>query len=234
MENRIDSLDFEDYSNRWVSYFDLLGFSELVNSGKYFDVIEPYTKAIKEFKEASGLEHVETTWFSDTFVLYSTDDSNDSFVSVEAKSRAFVYSLVCRGIPLRGAMAYGNFYANRQYSVFFGPAFIEAYIYGELQDWVGFVLTPSAIKQMESIGLPADERLNYAYWDIPCKSLEPERTTRLPAYIIGGNLRLNGRNLALDKLKQLKRSLLGGGDSEFTSRYENTIRFVEANERYSP
>ncbi|MDP2744524.1 MAG: hypothetical protein Q8P00_05605, partial [Dehalococcoidia bacterium] len=221
-------------SNRWVSYFDLLGFSELVNTREWFDVWLLYSKALKEFKEEFGLEpHVEKIWFSDTFVLYSSDDSNDSFISVEAMSRAFVYSLVCRGIPLRGAMSYGNFYANRQNSVFFGPAFIEAYNYGEHQDWVGFVLTPSAIKQMEIMGFPAHERLNYAYWDIPFKSLEQKQTTHLPAYIIGGNLRLNGRNLSLDKLREIKLSLQSSHNTKFVNKYENTIRFIEANERKS-
>jgi len=226
MEDEIDiSLDFEDYSNGWVSYFDVLGFSASVNTGRWFDVWLVYSKAIKEFKKEYGLgPHVEGIWFSDTFVLYSSD-------CVEAKSRAFVYSLVCRGIPVRGAMSYGKFYANKEYNVFFGPALIEAYNYGEHQDWIGFVLTPSAIKQMAVIGSPADRMIDYAYWDIPCKSLEQKQPTRLPAYIIGKNLRLNGRNLALDKLREIELSLQSNHNTEFVSKYQNTIRFIEANER---
>ena len=128
------SLDFNDYSNRWVSYFDLLGFSELVNTREWFDVWLAYSEALKSIKEDYGLQtHMERTWFSDTFVLYSSDDNNISYCHVEALSRAFVYSLVRHKVPVRGAMSYGKFYANKEYHVFFGPALIEAYDYGEHQ-----------------------------------------------------------------------------------------------------
>ena len=130
-----------------------------------------------------------------------------------------------------------NFYADKESNTFFGPALIEAYHYGENQDWIGFVLTPSAINQMTAINCPANKRLNYAYWDIPYKKAAYCASARkdarilqksLLAYIIGGNLSLNGRNLCLDKLCEMKGKLK---DDRLIRKYENTISFIVANKR---
>jgi len=83
---------------------------------------------------------------------------------------------------------------------------------------------------MEIIDLPADKRLNYAYWDIPFKSTEKKQTTYLPAYVIGEHTRINGRNLCLDKLEEIKRSLQSN-NSKFANKYENTLHFIKANKR---
>ena len=93
---------------------------------------------------------------------------------------------------------------------------------------------------MEIMGLDAGKRLNYAYWKIPYKSLEagrtapafnPPRVTRLPAYIIGGNHRLNGRNLSLEKLREL--FLQNSLNTRYLNKYKNTIGFIEACENKS-
>ena len=134
-------------------------------------------------------------------------------------------------------MSYGDFYADKESNTFFGPALIEAYHYGENQDWIGFVLTPSAVNQMAAIGLHANKMLNYSYWDIPYKKAAYCASARkdarilqksLPAYIIGGHLEINGRNLCLDKLCEMKGRLK---DDRLIRKYENTIKFIVANKR---
>ena len=126
-------------------------------------------------------------------------------------------------------MSYGDFYADKENNVLFGPALIEAYHHGENQDWIGFVLSPSAVNQMVVIGLPANGRLNYAYWNIPYKKIADVNLQKsLPAYIIGGHAETNGRNPCLDKLLKMKGRLT---DSGLIKKYENTINFIEANKR---
>jgi len=237
MKNEVQ-YDIGDYTVRWVSYLDLLGFTELVETKDWFDVFSCYDKAVKSCTNVPGFTpKIEKTCFSDTFLLYSPDNSASSFDAIEKTTRWFTYWLIYFGIPVRGAMSYGDFYAHKESNIFFGPALIEAYRYGENQDWIGFVLTPSAINQMAAINLPANKRLNYAYWDIPYKKAAYCASARkdarilqksLPAYIIGGNLSLNGRNLCLDKLCEMKGKLK---DERLIRKYENTINFIVANKR---
>ncbi len=136
--------------------------------------------------------------------------------------------MLCAGIPVCGAMSYGDFYADKNNNVFFGEALIEAYSFGENQNWIGFIICPSAIEQMKSIGLPADERLNYAYWKIPYKKMQRDIPEKLPAYIIGGSVEINGKNVCLEKLKEMRTRQ---SDDRIIQKYDNTIDFILRNKR---
>ena len=222
-------VDLDGYTVRWVSYLDLLGFTELVKTKDWFSVSSCYDKAVESCTRDPDFEpKVEKTWFSDTFLFYSPDSTGSSFASIEATTRWFIYWLIYWGIPVRGAMSCGGFYADKENNVFFGPALIEAYHYGENQDWIGFVLSPSAVNQMAVIGLPTNKMLNYAYWNIPYKKTNVILQKSLPAYIIGGHAETNGRNLCLEKLLVMKGRLT---DSRKIRKYKKTINFIEANKR---
>jgi hypothetical protein len=233
MQNQVQVKPY-GYTVRWVSYLDLLGFTELINTKGWIQVFSYYDTAVARCTADFGFKpKIEKTWFSDTFLLYSPDDKPASFAAIEATTRWFIYNLIRDGIPVRGSMSHGNLYADKKASTFFGPALIEAYHYGENQDWIGFVLTPSAVNQMAAIGLDANNRLNYAYWDIPYKkathgagALNLQKS--LPAYIIGDSVQVNGRNLCLDKLCGMKDRLK---DDRLTRKYENTITFIVNNKR---
>lgn len=217
------------FIKRWVSYLDLLGFSEIIRSKSWSFVFSYYSRAIKQFVKDRGFEPaVGKTWFSDAFIIYSFDNTAESFAAVEATTRWFIFFLISAGIPVRGAMACDDLYADIENNIFFGKALIEAYSYGENQNWVGFVLCPSAIKQMKVIGLPAEQRLNYAYWNIPFKKRDYGLTHRLPAYIIGDSVKINGKNVCLEKLKVMKNSQ---SDDRIIKKYDNTIDFITKNER---
>ncbi len=222
-------VDPQLFSKRWVSYLDLLGFSEIVRSKNWSYVFSYYTRAIERFVKDRGFEpEVNKTWFSDTFLIYSSDSSMNSFLSVESTTRWFTYFLTSAGIPICGAMSYGDFYADKNNNVFFGEALIEAYSFGENQNWIGFIICPSTIEQMKSIGLPADERLNYAYWKIPYKKMQRDIPEKLPAYIIGGSVEINGKNVCLEKLKEMRTRQ---SDDRIIQKYDNTIDFILRNKR---
>ncbi len=223
------SIEPENFSRRWVAYFDLLGFSELVRSERWSNVFSYYSQTLKRFlKDRKADTMVERAWFSDTFLFYSIDDSKDSFLDIEFFARWFTYFSISHGTPLRGAISCGDFYADNQNSIFFGQALVEAYEYGENQNWLGFLLCPSATEEMQAIGLPADKRLDYAYWEIPYKIYSNSLPRSLPAYIIGGSVETNGKNVCLKKLKEMKSRQT---DDRLLKKYDNTIRFILSNRR---
>ncbi len=227
----------EDYTKSWVSYLDLLGITDLVHKKDWVDVSYYYEKAVKEFTEVYNLtSKVERAWLSDTFILYSPDNTACSFVEIESITHAFILSLIEHSIPVRGAMSCGDFYADKKKNILFGPALIDAYCYGENQDWIGFVLTPSAVEQITVIGYHIDQtNINYAYWDIPYKKIAycasaPKDTPclkkSLPAYIIGNSQRsgVDRHNECLNRLYKMKGKQK---DCKLIRKYENTINFIE-------
>jgi hypothetical protein len=227
MEEHIQ-VDPANHARRRISYLDLLGFTELIRTKNWKYIFSYYKDAIEYCARERGFGPVEKTWFSDTFLLYSPDDSPLSFSAIETTTRFFVYFLVSHGIPVRGAMSCDDFYADKRNNVFFGKALIEAYHYGENQNWIGFVLSPSCVEQMAAIGLPADQRLDYAYWNIPYKRMDETLPRSLPAYILGGSAEGSSRNVILDKLREMRARLKC---SDHIAKYENAISFIEANGR---
>ncbi|MDY7000481.1 MAG: hypothetical protein SVS15_01700 [Thermodesulfobacteriota bacterium] len=219
------------FVKRWVSYIDLLGFSKIVQDKDWVYAFSYYTRAIEQFIRRRGFENeVSRTWFSDTFIIYS--NTEESFAAIESTTRWFIFFLIRAHMPVRGAMSYGDFYADGEKNVFFGKALIEAYSYGENQDWIGFILCPSAIKQMDVIGFPANKMLHYSYWDVPYKRKDIYLTPKLPAYIIGNQVQeVNGRNACLEKLEEMKSRQ---SDGRIVQKYVNSIEFIKKNERKVP
>jgi len=217
------------HKRRWLTYVDLLGFSKLVQTKDWIHVFAVYSKSIEEAKRKIHEEfNIQKMWFSDTFLFYAPDDSKQSFAAVESISRWFVYFSILARIPLRGAMACGDFYADEENKMHFGKALIEAYNFGEKQNWIGFIFAPSATLQCISYDLDPGTLLYYAYADIPHKPGVGIYDSKLPAYIIGGDSIVNGQNLCVEALIQMK-------DHEtkesIKTKYQTTIDFIEANRR---
>ena len=106
---------------RWIAYIDLLGTKKLIYGNKAKDIFSVYRKAIEEFKNQSGkMEEMNSIWFSDTFILYSEDNSVNGYSELEHLARWFHYYLIQEGIPVRGAISYGGFYCDKENNLFFG------------------------------------------------------------------------------------------------------------------
>ena len=220
-------------SKRWVGYFDLLGVKQLYKTKNHISIFVAISSAIEKFKErATAWGNVGYAWFSDTFIVYTEDDSTESFGAIDNISRWFFYFLITADIPVRGAISCDAFYADRENDLFFGEAFIEAYEYGETQDWIGLLLCPSAEERLKHLGLPAERRLNYAYADIPFKKQPKKRPSNLrknlPVCILGNWVSVNNQNPIIERLSQMKEQI---ADENIRSKYDRAIEFILKNKR---
>ncbi len=240
----------DDNRRRWLGYFDLLGAKRLIESDDFINIFLTYSEAVTTFREISSCrQKVCHVCFSDSFIVYAEDDSNESFWAIEGVSSQFCHDLLIAEIPVRGAISCDNFYADGA-NHFFGRALIQAVEYGEDQDWVGLILCPSAIDQLTKLDSPVERRPNYAYADVPFKNhqeVEREGTLmrmmweafrvlfrdrhtmrKVPACILGRWCLVNGHNLCLDSLKKL---MAQASDEQIRKKYERAIDFIEQNKR---
>ena len=217
---------------RWVAHLDILGASKLIESKHWSQVFSVYAESLEKFRREAFDEHlIDRFAFSDSFILYTVDQTAISYRALDSFVRRFVVSLIQREIPIRGAMSCGYFYADSENDLFFGQALLEAYRVGESQDWVGFVLCESAVAQLDRVGLPANERLNYGLWSVPFKSKEPPReilTCRLPTFIIGAGPSETGQKPCRDALLRMQ---AGAKTDEVRRKYANTLAFLDENVR---
>ena len=216
-------IDQDKQFTRWLTYIDILGFTELIKNNHWINVYTSYAMAIEEFTREDRIEpDIEKIWFSDTFLIYAPDDTKQAFLSIQQTTMLFMHRLILAGIPFRGAMSCKEFYADKENNLFFGKALNEAYDYGEKQDWIGFILAPSAVEQVKQVGLSI-KSLGYEYWDIPQKKTRDTKR-HLPAYVLGGHGEVNGQNLWLEKLIDMHSRLV---IDEYKIKYKNTINFTK-------
>ena len=84
--------------------------------------------------------------FSDTFILYQDFDSQED--SIKKLQRAFAFMIYSSyfmrfafeaGIPLRGALSFGEYYIDEKYICFLGKPVLEAHDESNKQNWCGAV-----------------------------------------------------------------------------------------------
>ncbi len=172
------------HGNRWIAYFDILGFKNMLDNfnkrrGNHLDIfVKNYYKDVISALETSGEycpEKVSIAWFSDTFLLFSQDDTVEAFVAIEQAARHFFIRTMRNQIPLRGALGIGEFYGDIKSSIFIGQGLIDAYQYAECQEWIGFVITPSAYKELEKTNSNCLLRSNYIQYEVPFKQNKSEQ-----------------------------------------------------------
>ncbi len=227
----------DTYDQYFVAYFDFLGFKEYVKNTSLASVLFLYRDAIKNiYRKTGGYYDPDTMiyqWFSDTFlfcVKLEQDDVEKPFMDIYRLSTTFFRDMICKGIPLRGALTLGGCYADTEHDIFLGEAIIEAYDYAENQNWIGFVLTPEILPLLEQhkceelIGLVGR---TYAEYEVPYRGDEKRKLLawRLDKYNKNTNIKTTGDYYLWNALVQMEQE----APEEARGKYDNTKKFMLKN-----
>ncbi len=214
---------------RCLSFFDILGFENLVKKKELDLIIAVYKEVLSVLEEKVSkkrIHGIDSAWFSDSFIIYSKDDSKESFGLTEQASRLFFEKMLLKKIPLRGALTIGSLYTQKENNIFLGQAIIDAYNYSEgrnSQNWIGFILTPRACKGVQESDVYIDRGL-YSKVNIPL------RKNKIGEEVLAYNFTRLGRyhttNLKIP-LKQMQNN----AEPKYRQKYENTIKFLEQQQK---
>ncbi len=217
-------------NQRWISYFDFLGFRHEVEETHLDLIMSKYKKALNKTESIIGNRSkygIYYTWFSDTFVIYSKDDSLESYTWIEQATRHFMLGILESEIPLRGALTNGEFYVDKEQGIYIGKGLIEAYDYCEGQNWLGFIISPKAYKRLLMLGKDLDEDSFYSnsipekiFYD---KIIEYGDIKNIYAFTMSG-LFFNNSNTFLEYIRELKNIYI-----ENQEKYINTEKFILEN-----
>lgn len=136
---------------RYVAFFDLLGFGSWVETAGSKEVFE-YVRGFMDLMIRSSLpdstvnpdmsvDVAETgigyVGFSDSIVFYTRDDSYASLTTMLTVCGQFMNVVICGpSRMIRGAIALGEFYVDPQANAYVGKALIDAYRLEGDQDWL--------------------------------------------------------------------------------------------------
>jgi hypothetical protein len=227
----------------WVTCFDILGFTEKVSEFEkgfgcgHLDVFVHvfYQELLDELQRHGKYwpDRIFTTWFSDTFLFFTCDDSGDSFTHNSTTVKNFHQSVMSKGWPLQAAIGFGQLYADKSNNIFVGSGLIDAYTYTKKQNWIGLVVTPKANSRLHELGIQLQRRPSkFKEHDVPVKLKKVEngictiveQTERLFA------VRIHELRNVRRYVEQMQRTAMNDKDYEakYKAKYENTLKFFEA------
>jgi hypothetical protein len=225
------------HSNCWFAYFDQLGFKNDIKkfvksspgnldafaSVEYKSILDSIKYVLKEYEG-----EIIPWWFSDTFMFFSTDGTKGSFASLESAMGYFLTKVTWQRHPFRGAISYGELYADMENKILVSQALIEAHEYAEKQNWIGLVLTPSAREQLKNVAPKlSDGWLDCWEYDVPVcvDSTKKEGTEKL---LVPDISRYPHIQESIEQMRQEAENTSGVQDREsIRVKYDNTIKFFD-------
>jgi hypothetical protein len=153
--------NWEETKDRYIAFIDIMGFSDYVYRNKHsvvkkrmtnlHEILASTEKAFKSVtvEEEMLKSEIRTTIFSDSILIITRDDSNDSLASINLVCKMFMAECMNQQIPLKGAISYGTVTADFDKSLFFGKGLIDAYSLQEQLFMYGIVLDNKIEKRLK-------------------------------------------------------------------------------------
>lgn len=165
---------------RYVAHFDMLGMSRLSleNPEVAWSTIcklsrakeESLNKAIELTSSKTIIrDRIRSITFSDTIVIYSKSDEIEDLYSITALCTQLFGDALKYCVPLRGGIAHGIFFTNREHSLYAGPALVNAYNLGECAQWLGIVVDDVTAERCRKIPLQREGKDIFINWQLPLK-----------------------------------------------------------------
>lgn len=156
-QRNMDTKWFSDKA--WVAHFDILGFKSIINNdnesvglrvlkSQIDEVIDDLKKNVADFDESVGY-----LFYADTFIIYSKSVKINDYPGLISVSKRFMNNCIYKRLPVRGAISFGEITLGHDKKILLGKAFSESYDYGEDQNWLGLILTPSASTELKKHNL---------------------------------------------------------------------------------
>ena len=136
-----------------VSFLDILGFNAKMESIPLDDLSSQYEQLVSQARSYLAFElasdhslfndrfrparHCSMHVFSDSIILYANEDSDAACLELLLYTWRLQQLFLAAGMPLRGAVQYGEFYANPNTGIHLGRALSEAYRLESRQEWIG-------------------------------------------------------------------------------------------------
>lgn len=204
---------------------------------KWDEFIINYKKSLSK-KSKRKTHDISFHAFSDTIIITVTgSDPNDILLTAGSEISSFVLFALSRRIFFRGCLSFGRIFVGDQ--IIIGPAIDEAAEYYELADWIGVLLTPSAIKIIKK---PSFQKLikfkknedYFVKYNIPLKTkiqrngyaLNIKRDYELLHLVTMIHLR---KTLPKQPETLLKREIEKISDPRILRKWRNTLKFFETN-----
>lgn len=135
--------NWETTTNRFVAFFDIMGFKDLVLKTKHQDIVdllEALSKARTTLDQVNNTKigaaklvrgETKSFTFSDSIIFFSKGDSEGDANKITLDCLYLQKVALEKQIPIKGAIAYGEITVDHKNSIYFGQPIIDAYLLHE-------------------------------------------------------------------------------------------------------
>jgi hypothetical protein len=148
-------------TGKYVAFFDIMGFKDFVYRNNH-EAVKKRLEIFTVFKEQVaqlgmqdgssldllGFRYIKTATFSDSLLIVTDSNSPDELACMIHLMRYIFYRAFKTQIPLKGALAFGEFTADFHKSIFFGRPLIDAYELAEDLEFYGTAIHHTAESEM--------------------------------------------------------------------------------------
>jgi hypothetical protein len=215
--------------NRYVAYIDIMGFKDMIARMPHNEIYKTmmkvaYSKAANEVMSCveSDATLVKTTTYSDSIMIYSRDESNDSLKAFMSTVSGLAYDLLVECcIPYKGSVAFGLMTLDITNSIFFGQPLIDAYLLQEELYFYGIIIHGSAEQKMKDSNSTMDYVIEFS---CPLKNGHSNHFSVRPEGFISNDLTYEHyKEEIFDSIKKLRYKTSG-----YLRKYiDNTEQYLE-------
>ena len=162
-------MSWENKTNkRFVAFFDILGFKDMVMKYSHQDVLsklnllKKHTLKLENFqwntektKKANinpKPDQTKSVTFSDSIIFFSHSGTKEDFVKILVDSHTILKVALNNGIAIKGAISFGEITVDFVNSLFFGQPIIDAYLLHEDLHMLDVVLDHNCENQIKTFG----------------------------------------------------------------------------------
>ena len=159
-------------------------------------------------------------FYADTFIFYSKSDQALDYSLMICVAQRFICECIYIKLPVRGAISFGELIFGHEKKILMGKAFLDSCKYGEDQNWLGLLLTPTATRKVYEYSL---NPLHHSYinQDIPLRQYS-KFDPKVFAYTFCDGSANYSNPLLGDLDEMLKTAPVAA-----KVKYENTIEFIK-------
>lgn len=156
-------MNWENNNKRFVAFFDILGFKDMVTRFKHKEILKKLEMLKStaqqlenyEWKEFAIIEtgliinkyQTRSITFSDSILFFSNGDTIEDFLKIVIDSWVLLEGAIKNNIVIRGAISFGEITVDFRKSLFFGQPIIDSHLLHEDINMLGIILDHNAENQ---------------------------------------------------------------------------------------
>lgn len=161
---------------RFVAFLDVMGTKKLIEHGQDKRIFQLLESIRDVEKGVLTDDYVKMYFFSDSIILYTTDDSARSFRSIFYTCAQIVEHFLTRGFGINGCISYGVCTCDNNDGKYItiGKPFVDAYKTQDKLWCYGVVIDQKAIKKVDDCGYSfgIDSKVVDPYFELKLPSKE--------------------------------------------------------------